>query len=119
MPSKSMPRWGTFVSYLHTPYMLELVLLIGKGIGLCLKRAFYYYCILLSVFYFSCNITHQNTKTFATFIIFPTRFTRQYLQLLVGSKTFSYLKGTTIDLLHLGVIKILFWRRCRGESRYW
>ena len=53
------------------------------------------------------------------FHLFPARFTNQYLQLLVGSTTFSYLKGTTIDLLHLGVIKILFRRHCRGASCYW
>ena len=119
MPSKSMPPSGTFVSYLHTPHTTELVLLIEKGIGLFLKGTFNYSCTLLLVLYFFLQHYTQNTKTFATFIVFPARFTNQYLQLLVGSKTFSYLKGTTIDLLHLGVIKILFWRRCRGALRYW
>jgi hypothetical protein len=40
-------------------------------------------------------------------LLFHVKLANQYLQLLVGSTTFSILKGTTIDLLHLGVITIV------------
>ena len=48
--------------HISSHHTLWPVLLIEKGIGLSLKRAFYYYCILISVFYFSCNITPKIPK---------------------------------------------------------
>ena len=41
-----------------------------------------------------------------------------FLLLLVGF-TLLLIKRTTIDPLHLWVIKTLFWHRCRGVKRLW
>jgi hypothetical protein len=46
----------------------------------------------------------QKSKNNCFNIIFHVKLANQYLQLLVGSTTFSILKGTTIDLHHLEVI---------------
>jgi hypothetical protein len=47
---------------------------------------------------------YQKPKNTSFYIIFLVKLANQYLQLLMGSTTFSLSKGTTIDLLHSGVI---------------
>jgi hypothetical protein len=68
-----------------------------------LKRAFTFLQTLLSVIYLLAHLNQKTQKQLLN-IIFLIKLANQYLQLLVGSTTFSILKGTTIDLLHLGVM---------------
>jgi hypothetical protein len=82
---------------------------------LSLKKSTYFTAITFLVLIPLHAYTSKNQKH----LLFPVKLANQYLYLLMGSTTFSIFKGTTIDLLHLGVIKILFWRRCRGAQHYW
>jgi hypothetical protein len=93
-----MPPLGTFVAYrIHSSLsscFIEDWALYEKSI--------YITTILLSAFTFL-HVYTQNPKT-PILYYFPIKLANQYLQLLMGLTTFSILKGTVIDLLHLGVI---------------
>jgi hypothetical protein len=98
MLSKPMPPLGTFVAYwLHLGFSSSCI----EGWAFS-KKSIYIIAILLPVFVSLHSYTQKPQNTFI--IIFLVKLASQYLHLLVGSTTFSILKGTTIDLLHLGVI---------------
>ena len=78
-----MPPSGMFSTYKYTS--LELVLLPHKRIGLSLFESF---DLLLFIFCIA-TIQPKIPKTLASFIVLFINLTNQYLQLLVGSTTFS------------------------------
>ena len=69
------------------------------------EKSIYILAIYFLQFTFLQTINPKKYKTAASFIGLLVKLANQCLQLLVGSITFSILKGTTIDLLHLGVIR--------------
>jgi hypothetical protein len=99
--SKSMPPLGTFVAYRIQSCCIEDWAFSEKSI--------YITAILLSAFTFLHAYIQKPKNTFYN-IIFPIKLANQYLQLLVGSTTFSISKGTTMDLLHLGVISVVAYK---------
>jgi hypothetical protein len=52
-------------------------------------------------------------------LLFSVKLVNQYLQLLMGLTTFSLSKGTTIDLLHLGVITPLPFLASPSSATAW
>ena len=113
MPSDIHAALGN-VFHLYVTHHLSLYSGHIEDWAFSLFENFLFATSYLKHFYSFAIIQPKIPKTLASFIVLFIILSNQYLQLLVGSTTFSYLKGTTIDLLHLGVIKILFWRRCRG-----
>jgi hypothetical protein len=67
---------------------------------------------IISIYFFA--RLYPKTQKHHLLLLFTVKLANQYLQLLMGLTTFSILKGTTIEFLHLGVIKILFWCCCQG-----
>ena len=107
----------------HISAHLSFVLLLHKRIGLSLKRAFTLLALLLA-FYFTCYLhswklyTRKYQKHLQLLLLTSVILVNQFLS--SSWVRYSYLlKGTIIDPLHLWVIKILFWRRCRGAQRFW
>jgi hypothetical protein len=98
MLSKSMPPLETFVAY-RIHLSLSSCCIEDWAFS---EKSVHITAILLSVFTFLHTYTQKPKTPF--YIIFPDNLTNQYLQLLVSLITFSISKGTTIDLLHLGVI---------------
>jgi hypothetical protein len=96
--SKSVRPLGTFVTYSSH---LSLYSCCREDKSFFEKRI-YISAILLLVFIFLHAYTQKPKNLF--YIIFPVKLANQYLQLLTCSTTFSLLKGTATDLLHLGVI---------------
>jgi hypothetical protein len=94
-------------------HILELVILLPRGLGFLLLRAFSYFILLY------CKLETQKHKIFTNFIVLLVKLANQYIRFLVGLTIFSLLKGIKTDLLHLEDIKILFKHRCLGASRYW
>jgi hypothetical protein len=66
------------------------------------EKSIYFIAIIFSILFPLHNYTPKTQKHF--YLLFHVKIANKYLQLLVGSTTFSILKGTTINLLHLGVI---------------
>jgi hypothetical protein len=66
------------------------------------EKSIYFIAIIFSVLFPLHNYTPKTPKHI--YFLFHVKLANKYLQLLMGSTTFSILKGTTIDLLHLGVI---------------
>jgi hypothetical protein len=99
MLSKSMPPLGTYFTYgIHLSYSsccIEDWAFSEKSIYISTNFTF--------SIYFPGRL-YQKPKKNCFYIIFQVKLTNLYLQLLVGSTTFSISKGTKIDLLHLEVI---------------
>jgi hypothetical protein len=74
------------------------------GFGFSLIASIYLVAIYFPHFIFIANYIPKNIKTVNLLFLLSCYFANQDLQLLVGSTTFFLLRGTTIDLLHLGAI---------------
>jgi hypothetical protein len=101
MLNKSMPPLGIFFAYwLHLRWSsccIEDWVFSEKSIS--------FIAITFSVLISLHAYTIKTQKHL--YLLYPDKFANQYLQLLVGLTTFSILKGTKINLLHLGVINVM------------
>ena len=68
---------------------LELVLLPHRGLGFSLFESFQLSLFIFSIFILFATIQPKIPKTLASFIVLFIILANQYLQLLVGSTTFS------------------------------
>jgi hypothetical protein len=98
LPNESMPPLGTFVSY-----WLHLILS-----SCCIEdwafseKSIYFIAITFSVLFHLHLYTTKTQKHI--YLLFPVKLANQYPSSSWVWQHFIYLKGTTIDLLHLGVI---------------
>jgi hypothetical protein len=81
---------------------LELILLLHIEDWTFFEKSIYFIAITFSVLISLHAYTPKTQKHLL--LLFPVKFANQYLQLLMGSTTFSVSKGTTVDLIHLRVI---------------
>jgi hypothetical protein len=105
MLSKSMLAPGNICRLLN---ILELVLSLHRGLGFIFSENSIYFIRITFLVFISLHAYTQKTPLLLLLLLlFPIKLANQYLQLLVGLTTFSIMKVTTTDLLHLGVIRPL------------
>jgi hypothetical protein len=98
LPNKSMPPLGTFVAYwLH----LSLSSCCIEDWAFS-EKSIYFIAIIFSILFHLHLYTTKTQKHF--YLSFPAKLANQYPSNTWVWQPFIYLKGTTIDLLHLGVI---------------